>query len=117
MTSLSEKSINNSLTRSNSSEIVNWAMPDYTAGVDITISPTEITMDADGIIMGGWSCTNANVKWQIFVNDYVVADTIARGGVSASSTLNIPVRKGDIVKSSHAVGANLDMIFYPYKGG
>ena len=94
--------------------IVGWGMPDYTAGVSITISTTDTTITSKGVIMGGWTCTGNN-SWKIYVNGEVVVDADMRSSTSSSCAIFIPVEVGDVVKSSVAVG-NPVTIFYPYKG-
>lgn len=56
MTSLSEKSINNSLTRANKKEIIDWGMPDYSS----TLSGVgnNYTAPYDGIFL--FSVSNNN---------------------------------------------------------
>ena len=120
MTSLSEKTINNSLTRANKKEIVGWGLPDYSARIDLATGTTEKTYQAPskgwigyGFLMQG------NETGYVKVNDVTIISNKPAGGNYFDFVSGlIPVDKNDVIKyySNQASGEFNNFQFYPVKG-
>lgn len=108
MTSLSEKTINNSLTRSNSAEIAGFAMPSDTYET-LTSGPTGSTYTAPA---NGWfsvtlspGVSGGNVQIGARVANTCVSTT--SGYINASC----PAKKGDIATLWYGGGTIAGLVF------
>lgn len=93
MTSLSEKTINNALTRSNSAEITSFARPDTTAAVSIA---NYTTLTKNGFIHFS-TPTITNSESSLFIDNYRVYRMSCAGSTSVQNTAFLPVYKGQVV--------------------
>ena len=106
----------NNVVPNNSSLIAGYSMPDYSAGVSITLSTSDFIIPFKGVIMGGSTPKAGDVEQIIYVNGHIAFQTLPRSSVSASSAVYIPVEKGDVVKTLSAPSSNDVLILYPLKG-
>lgn len=119
MTSLTDKTINNSLTRSNSVEIADWSFPDYSAGVTMQYA-TDFTLPCNGYILmvanGHSNGSDAQVALEVKDSNGTILYTF--GNRFQNSTIStprascmIPLKKGTIVQG---YGGSIELFsFYP----
>ena len=115
MTSLSEKSINNSLTRANSAEIVDFCIPDYETRYQGTFTQQTVESPADGLFIYEVLGLGSGGSRTITVNNQNVA-YIYNSSSNYGGTFIFPVRKGDIIKTSATPPIGESWALYPYKG-
>ena len=116
MTSLSEKSINNSLTRSNAPEIDSWGMPDYTAKVEQSFG-TEYTAASNGWLRfgGGSASGERNVTLSI---DGSNRCQVWKSSTNTAIIYMVPISKGSVYEGKYNTGSSGGMLeFYPCQGG
>lgn len=101
-------------------EIVGWGMPDYTAGVELTLpSSTQRTYvcPTDGVLV--YNMLGFNRTWaRLIVNDVEIAATSSPNN-AVYWPLNgyLPVQKGDVVKYIATNNTDFNkMVFYPLRG-
>ena len=117
MTSLSEKTINNALTRSNSAEILSWGIPDYSAGVTKSqTTGSTISSTVDGVLCV-WLKGNINTVLKRNDDNGEIACGIY-GGSSMGSTCYFPIGANEnyYVSEGYTLITGLKITFYPYKG-
>ena len=107
MTSLNENTINNSLTRSNASEIISWGMPDYTSGVSKSAN-TSYTAESNGFIYGFADQKTPHITIDGTQMSFAVSRTDIYGGQSVSI---FPIKKGSTWSCTIAT------TFFPAAGG
>ena len=100
MTSLSEKTINNSLTRANSAEIANFVMPSKTENENITVlsSGSEYEAPAAGWFCGECRSSSAGHECSVYTTSASVGMTSYATVGSQYQISYCPCQKGDKVK-------------------
>lgn len=114
MTSLSQKSINNSLTRANSAEIAGFAMPDYTAGIVLTNNATN-TFDSDGFVLIRSASGNGSGYISLSAGSERICFAYLAGSYNTLSYSQVAVSKGDYYLENSNT-SYFDAVFYPVKG-
>lgn len=103
MTSLSQKSINNSLTRANSAEIAGFGMPsNFFEELSYPASGDDVTAPANGYFVANAQTASNGAYVQLAIrNENTVYGTVASGdawsGQSSFIKCFVPVLKGDNV--------------------
>lgn len=115
MTSLSQKSINNSLTRANSPEIVDFSSLDFSGAVDI-ISNSSYTCPTDGVLI--LACFNAYIEYS---SDKIstISNLLFYACFGTSNTVTSTqyrVSKGEILTQNSVGTTNNFVFFVPLKG-
>ena len=107
-------SLNNSLTRANKKEIIEWSMPDWDSGVALPVDGTETTITDCGWI-GASGQSYAATPFNIKINgvEHYVSYFSALG--TTSNTLYFPVSPNDKVLVVSGT-TPLYLTFYPCKG-
>lgn len=108
--------LNTKLSRSNKEEIVSWGMPDYTAGVAITTSTTNQTIESDGYLYLVADSYALNRPDYFYINDiqFMFAYTTGVTSYTEMNSLFAPVLKGDRLRFSSPEHAKVTL--YPLKG-
>lgn len=108
--------LNTKLSRSNKEEIVSWGMPDYTAGVAITTSTTNQTIESDGYLYLVGDSFALNRGDYFYINDIQFTFVYTTGATSYTETNSLfaPVLKGDRLRFSSPEHAKVTL--YPLKG-
>ena len=108
--------LNTKLSRSNKEEIVSWGMPDYTAGVAITTSTTNQTIESDGYLYLVADSYALNRPDYFYINDiqFMFAYTTGATSYTEMNSLFAPVLKGDRLRFSSPEHAKVTL--YPLKG-
>lgn len=108
--------LNTKLSRSNKEEIVSWGMPDYTAGVAITTSTTNQTIESDGYLYLVGDSYALNRGDYFYINDIQFTFVYTTGATSYTETNSLfaPVLKGDRLRFSSPEHAKVTL--YPLKG-
>lgn len=106
MTSLSQESINNSLTRANSAEIDYFGKIDLTSGIGVAAN-TDYTTLKNGFARVQWVIGTNNFK----VNGTTVCQYVMSYNTGFAGSIFIPVEKGSKLNYSQAFS------FYPCYGG
>ena len=114
MTSLSEKSINNALTRANSAEIAGFAMPDYTAGIVLTNNATN-TFDSDGFVLIRSASGNGGGYILLKSGTETINYAYLAGSYNTLTYSQVAVAKGDYYLENTNT-SYFDAVFYPVKG-
>lgn len=119
MTSLSNKSINNSLTRANNKEIVSWGTPDYSAGVAISVPKSSATYTAPsaGIYVLAYEGGSSVSGKHILVNDSIVYRYQYTSAANPSFNCFVLLDKGDVLSADTTSSPSTIRfsIFYPMK--
>lgn len=104
------------LKRSDKAEIVSWGMPDYTAGVAITTSTTNQTIEFDGYLYLVGDSYALNRSDYFYINDIQFTFVYTTGATSYTETNSLfaPVLKGDRLRFSSPEHAKVTL--YPLKG-
>lgn len=118
MTSLSEKSINNSLTRANKKEIVCWGMPDYTAGVEKTFGTT-YTAETNGFIKIFTPTFNQSIDLYITIDEIQMKSCWGANNNRINSNFCIiPVKMGSTYSATcQSSQTGNSITFFPAIGG
>lgn len=115
MTSLSQKSLNNSLTRSNSKEIVSFVVPDFSSAISIE---HDLSTDYTCEKMGYYYCyidkTSANSGPEIKVNGVTVANVVYSTTYGNCWAL-VLCQVGDIISAGSAYNRKVKY-YIPPKG-
>ncbi|MGN1091618.1 MAG: hypothetical protein ACI4RJ_03925 [Alphaproteobacteria bacterium] len=100
--------LDTSLNRGNSAEIVDMLMPDYTAGVSVSLP---FTAPTSGILK-----VNTNTYWYGYVNGGTIGTGINVVGASGGDqTSDFTLPKGTVITERAKAGTNT-LTFYPMKG-
>ena len=113
-----EEKLVDKLDKSNKQEIIDWAMPDYTAGINITSLP--YTAPKDGLISILGRIGNGTLVLKLNNTPMMVVDSTATG----IFVRDIRVKKGDVLDKLYGNGTapyndssrNEYSMFYPLKG-
>lgn len=113
-----EEKLVDKLDRGNKQEIISWAMPDYSAGINITSLP--YTAPKDGLISILGQIANGVMVLKLNNNPMTVVDSTATGVF----VRDIRVKKGDVLDKLTVTGTvpynnssrNEYSMFYPLKG-
>lgn len=88
--------------------VVGWGMPDYSAGVQVTLTTSGYTAPSAGYLMGESNMSGAGNRWFLVNNSKVGMESDEGGSIC------FPVSKGDVIKVSESSAGNI--WFYPLKG-
>lgn len=106
-----KNAIDNSLTRSNAAEIVNWGYPDYDNPITVTASP--YTAEKDGLFAvhndGATGATSITVNGETLTGFYF------EGGMR-DIKMCAPVSKGDVITWEVSGNSNRFIRLFPAKG-
>lgn len=109
-----KKTIDNSLNRGNKSEVVCWGMPDYGAGVSVSVNQilSGYTAPCDGILYtsSGWLTIKINGNNLPSCNNFNFS-----GDVVSLQQINFKLCKGDTIVGTGGY-VNDSAVFFPYKG-
>ena len=89
--------------------LVSWGMPDYSAGIKITLNTTGFVAPCDGIVVG-WFNASGGTERNILINDVNVGHSV-NGGQASMFILGT----GDVIRFSSGTSAGPEY-FYPMKG-
>lgn len=108
----------NNVSRGGVERFVNWTMPDYENGIEVSAVPLKaspFTAPADGYLTAQfWD--NNNISFYL---NGIVRPSLQYEGASSnqcSMPAVIPLRKGDIIYWAKTVRTFRGMTFYPCKG-
>ena len=120
MTSLSQKSINNSLTRANGQEIAGFAFPsNHYVDMSLGASGTNYPAEENGyfVFSKKGSAATQWVTLGVFVNGtqaYKVGGPL--GAANGTITFMIPVKKGYELNTSYDLNSTTSMFRFVYAG-
>lgn len=122
MTSLSQKSINNSLTRANSAEIANFAMPSSKfTNLALQTSGTQYLAAHNGYFAFGKQSTAGGQRVAIFNlkngSDTIIGTSIFSNGSGNNLMVFMPVQKGDVVNVTYTAAGSLSFFYFVYAEG
>ena len=102
-----EEKLANYLSKNNKDEIISWGMPDYSAGVTLTIP---YTAPCNGYVLFSQQSNSAS---QIKIDGALVGSTA--GGAGAQFYFMRPICKGQQITSNNT-GGGFGITFFPLKG-
>lgn len=126
MTSLSQKSLNNSLTRSNSDEICGWSVPDYSSAIalsfnnNVTTTGETYTAPENGKI--SYSILTLGVTLStiiVSVNGKMVEQMGMSDGGNMWKCFYIELKKGDVINfaaETNFTCSGITSYFFPLHG-
>ena len=101
--------LNNTIASQNFiNQSISWGMPDYSAGLQITLSATDFVAPCDGIVAGDGNRAGTDNETNIYVNGAFVGKT-----TNSSQAISINLSKGDALTVS---AGTVTTYFYPLKG-